>query len=240
MSFHIIPASDTAIVIEFGNEINQELNHQVLAAEAAISEGQLTGIIETVPTFRSLMVHYDPLQTTAAELEAQMAPLMGTGQGTTLSTRQWHLPVCYEGAYGDDLEDVARLSDLTTDDVIKLHTAAPCPIYMIGFLPGQPYIGGLAEALSLPRRETPRVRVPRGSVAIAVGLSTIYPFESPGGWHLIGTTPVPLFDKDRAKPALFAPGESIIFQAVNTTEFKAIEASVSRGEYSLEFQEASS
>ena len=240
MPFNIISASDTAIVIEFGDAISQELNDKVLAADAVICESNLSGIIETVPTFRSLMIHYDPRITTATELEAALLPLVDSGQSKGRKTSTWQLPVCYEGEYGPDLENIANLTGVSTEQVIHLHTASPCHIYMLGFLPGQPYIGGLPEPLHLPRLSTPRVRVPRGSVAIATGLSTIYPYESPGGWHLIGSTPVSLFDKHRPKPALFAPGDSILFKPVSTTEFKAIEKALSEGEYSVPCQEVTS
>jgi KipI family sensor histidine kinase inhibitor len=224
---------DTAIVVQFGDAIDRHLSEKVLALDAVLSEAAVPGITETVPTFRSLMVHYDPLETTAAQLRRTIEPLLGRGGGSRPDTRLWRLPVCYDACYAPDLEAVARRTGLTPEEVVSLHCGEVYHVYMIGFLPGYPYMGDLSPELVLPRREDPRVRVPAGSVAIATTLTAIYPVESPGGWHLIGATPVRLFDPHQSPPALLAPGDLMALEAIDRDAFEDIGRAVAAGSYTL-------
>jgi len=220
-----LPMGDTSLTVEFGQEIDPEINAHVLALKARLAADDLAGIVETLPTFRSLTVYYDPLVWTPGRLEAALRARIGTARAGDAKTATWTVPVCYGGAFGPDLASVAEAAGLAPDDVIARHTARTYTVYVIGFLPGLPYIGPLDPAIDLPRRRDPRVRVAKGSVAIAVGLTVIYPLESPGGWHILGRTPVPLFDLAQSPPAMFAPGDRLRFQAIDRAAYDALLAS---------------
>ena len=226
-----LSAGDRALVVEFGDHIDRALSEEVLRLAASLRADELLGVVETTPTFRSLMVHYDPLVTSRAELEGAIASLLDREPGPRGAATVWRVPVCYEDEFAPDLAEVARLSGLAPDEVVRLHSSVRYHVYMLGFLPGFPYMGDLPAALALPRRADPRVRVPAGSVSIATSLTAIYPYESPGGWHLIGTTPVRLFDIERASPALLAPGDAVLFEPIDAGAFAAIKAAVGSGEY---------
>lgn len=235
MSFRILDAGDAALTIEFGTVIDPALLAAVNALDAAIlnlqQAGELPGVIETMPTFRSLTVFFDPLLTDRSSLLAQLQPLIAAAEhGAAAEGRHWRLPVCYEGEAAPDLAEVARTLGVAEADVIAQHSGTEYRVYMLGFLPGFPFMGDLPAPLRLPRRSQPRVRVPAGSVAIATGLTAIYPWESPGGWHLLGRCPVPLFDARRAAPSLLAAGDRVRFTPVSTEECRAIEAGVRNGD----------
>jgi inhibitor of KinA len=228
-----LSAGDRGVVVEFGDRIDRALSEEVLRLAAQLRTSELPGVVETVPTFRSLMVHYDPLVTSRAELEGAIASLLDRGPGPRAAATLWRVPVCYEDEFAPDLAEVARLTGLAPGEVVTLHSGVRYHVYMLGFLPGFPYMGDLPAALALPRRADPRVRVPAGSVSIATSLTAIYPYESPGGWHLIGTTPVRLFDIERAPPALLAPGDAVLFEPIDAAAFAAIKAAVGSREYQV-------
>jgi inhibitor of KinA len=229
-----LSAGDRALVIEFGDRVDRKLSEDVLHLNATVRSRALDGVIETVPTFRSLMIHFDPLVITRGKLELSIEGLLGDDSASQIDTRFWHIPVCYEGELAPDLAEVAQLTGLTPSDVVAMHSGTIYHVYMLGFLPGFPYLGDLPAELSLPRRADPRVRVPPGSIAIATSLSAIYPYESPGGWHLIGTTPLRLFDLDHPKPALLAPGDAVLFQAVDRIHYDRIRHAVENRSYEVE------
>jgi KipI family sensor histidine kinase inhibitor len=226
-------AGDTALVVEFGERIDRRLSALVLALDQRLIAANVPGIIETVPTLRSLMIHYDPAVTTHDALEARVAPMLRGLEGTPAQGRSWTIPVCYEPAVGPDLADVAGRTNRTPDAVAELHSSVRYRVYMLGFLPGQPYMGELPQGLHLPRRENPRTAVPPGSVAIATTMTTIYPLDSPGGWHLIGRTPTRLFDSSREPPVLLAPADDIMFQPISLAEFETLEAAAEAGDWEL-------
>jgi inhibitor of KinA len=228
-----LASGDTALVVEFGDRVDRRVSEEVLGLAGRVSRAALTGVVEIVPTFRSLMVHYDPVRTSAGELTAAIEALV-TGEAPPAKARLWRVPVCYDGELAPDLADVAAQTGLTIEGVVALHSATRYHVYMIGFLPGFPYMGDLPAPLVLPRRADPRVRVPPGSVAIATTMTAIYPLESPGGWHLIGTTPIGLFDAHWKSPALFAPGDAVQFEPVQRQAFDELRAAVGRGAYRLE------
>ena len=233
MTVKFLPCGDSAVVVEFGTEIDRDVSEQVLRLGARISTARLAGVIETVPTFRSLMVHYDPMQTSSAALVDAIGALLGQAAALEQRQRLWRVPVCYEGEYAPDLASVAERTGLTAAEVIGLHSRTQYHVYMIGFLPGFPYMGDLPARLALPRRVDPRVRVPAGSVAIATSMTAVYPIESPGGWHLIGTTPIGLFDIASTPPALLAPGDAVRFDPIGQDAFAEIRAAVERGSYQV-------
>jgi inhibitor of KinA len=231
----LLDAGDAAFTIEFGDRVDAALLAAVNALDAAIGQaqaaGQLPGLIETMPTFRSLTVFYDPLQTRRAKLLAALQPMLDTAaQAATIAGRPWVLPVCYEPEAGPDLAATAQAIGASVDELIALHSGTAWRVYMLGFLPGFPFLGDAPARLQLPRRTEPRVRVPAGSVAVAGGLSAIYPWESPGGWHLLGRCPVPLFDARRDPPALLAAGDSVRFQPVSMAEYRRLDTALQAGE----------
>lgn len=231
----ILDAGDAAFTIEFGDAIDPQLLAAVQALDAAIARlqaaGGLPGVIETMPTFRSLTVFFDPLLTGRTALLAALQPLLAvTAPERAPGGRCWCLPVCYEGECAPDLAATAGAIAAAEDEVVALHSGTEYRVYMLGFLPGFPFMGDLPERLRLSRRSEPRVRVPAGSVAIATGLTAIYPWESPGGWHLLGRCPVPLFDARRVSPSLLAPGDRVRFAPVGLAEFRRLDAALAAGE----------
>lgn len=229
MPARFLAAGDRALIVEIGDRIDRALNREVLRLDAALRAAPPPGVIETVPTFRSLMVHYDPLAISRADLERAITGLMERTEAAPRKSRRWRVPVCYEGEFAPDLDDVARLTRLAPAEISALHRAPCYHVFMLGFLPGFAYLGDLPEALRLPRRADPRPRVPAGSISIATSLTAIYPYESPGGWHLIGATPVRLFDAGRTRPALLAPGDEVRFEPIDPDAFAAIRISGKTG-----------
>lgn len=224
-------SADTAVTVEFGDHIDRAVSEKVLHLDALTRAAKLPGVVETVPTFRSLTVHYDPLATAPAMLIPAIGKLVGDARGETGPSRLWHVPASYAMDHAPDLDDVARRTGLSTDEIVRLHTGMRFHVYMVGFAPGYPYMGDLPQSMVLPRRTDPRTRVPAGSIAIATTMTAIYPVESPGGWHLIGTTPIRLFDPGLPHPALFAPGDAVCFEPIGVREFDAIRAAVAAGTY---------
>ena len=227
----ILPCGDTAIVVEFGDAIDRALNDLVLALDENVRKASPPGFVESVPTFRSLMIHYNPLVVSAEKLTLEVTSLLDQGHSSSRVATRWEIPVCYEIAHAPDLAFVAAQAGLREREVIALHMEPEYHLYMIGFLPGYPYLGDLSEILRLPRRVSPREKVPAGSVAIAMAMTAIYPVESPGGWHLIGSTPISLFDVSRTPPTLFAPGDKVKFEAIDHDRFEAIRGDVRAGRY---------
>jgi inhibitor of KinA len=236
MDIRFLCAGDTAVVVEFGESIDRALSDRVLRLGVRVRERRLSGVIETVPTFRSLMVHYDPLVTDYASVAGQLEALLDDETGPAAQAKLWRIPACYEAEHAPDLPDVAQQTGLHPREVVRLHSETHFHVYMIGFVPGYPYMGDLPAALALPRRADPRIRVPPGSIAIASTMTAIYPLESPGGWHLIGTTPVRLFDACEAHPSLLSPGDKVMFEPVTALEFASIRAASMAGIYDVPFE----
>lgn len=236
MSVRYLSCGDTAFSVEFGNKISPEINGRVMALHSAIAQaaaaGELSGVIETVPSMRSLMVSYDPLATSRAKLEPEIRALIARGLPIGRATRQVSIPCCYDDPeFAPDVADVAKRTRKTMEEVITAHLASSFKVYVLGFMPGLAYIAGLDQSLYLPRRSQPRVRVPRSSVAIAMDMTTIYPFESPGGWHLIGRTPLWMFDQRREQPVFLAPGDSLVFKRIDRKSFDRIARDVEAGTF---------
>lgn len=233
MDVRFLVAGDTAVVVEFGDRVDRELNDRVLRLSALVRASNTAGVIESVPTYRSLMVHYDPLTTDSASVIGAIEKLLDESGGVTRQAKLWRIPACYAASLAPDLAEVARRTALDEEEVVRLHAETCFHVYMIGFSPGFPYMGDLPQSLALPRREDPRVKVPAGSIAIAAGMTAIYPVESPGGWHLIGATPIRLFDSRLARPALLSPGDKVRFEPISASEFDAIGAQVAANAYGV-------
>lgn len=226
-------AGDTALVVEFGDRVDQGLSGLVLALAHRLEAAAVPGVVETVPTFRSLMVHYDPLRLPQAELTRRLAPLLVDLEAGDSAGRRWRIPTCYHESLGLDLADVAQRIGLPVDQVVERHSATTFHVYMMGFLPGLPYLGGLPPEFNLPRRENPRIKVPSGAVAVAMAMTVIYPLESPGGWHILARTPTPLWDMRCDPPTLLAAGDKVIFEPVSLSEYDSLRARAAAGELRL-------
>ena len=225
--YKLLHAGDTALVVEFGEGIDRNLNRKVLALASRLKQagedGRIAGIVETVPTFRSLMIYFDPLALSVETLHAFIDEMMSGLRLADRAGRAWRLPVCYDAQIAPDLDDVARRTRLTPAQVIERHTAVAYHVYMLGFLPGQAYMGDLPGELYLPRRESPRLKIPAGSLAITMNMTCIFPLESPCGWHLIGRSPVRLWDGEGGG-ALLSPGDQVTFAPVSLREFDDLRA----------------
>lgn len=230
-----LPAGDKALVVEFGDRIERALSERVLRLAERIKELRLQGVIETLPTFRSLLVRYDPMHTSGAALEQEIAAHLDDAGGTHEEVRLWHIPACYDKRCAPDLDEVAERTKLTTDEVVARHSGTKFLVYVVGFAAGFPYMGDLPPELVLPRRADPRVRVPAGSIAMATTLTGVYPLESPGGWHLIGAAPIRLFDPTWERPALLRPGDFAQFQPIDFAEYERIRAAVERNDYDVPY-----
>ena len=210
---------DTVMVVEFGETIDLETSGHVTALTTRINSLALNGITDLVPTFRSLAIHYDPRYLAFDTLKATVRMALPDLKVDHHSKREWLIPTCYDPQMSPDLTEVAERCSLSIEEVINLHSQVAYHVYMIGFLPGFPYLGDLASEISLPRKETPSLRVPERSVAIAERMTAIYPNECPGGWYAIGRTPMTFFDPLNNPPALLAPGDQVRFKPIKRDEF---------------------
>ncbi len=219
----ILTSSDTSLCVEFGNAISEEINGRVRAFALAVEAARIEGITELVPTYRSVTVHYRPEIVGYARLYEKLNHIANGLQAADIPPAgEIRVPVLYGGSHGPDLEDVARLHGMTAEEVIRLHTAPAYLNYMLGFLPGFCYLGGLDPRLYTPRLTTPRVRIPAGSVGIAGAQTGIYPMASPGGWQLIGQTPLRLYDPRREKAILVDAGMRLTFYPIDEAEYERI------------------
>jgi len=213
---------DGAVQIVLGDAPDEATRRRVAEAAERLRGAALPGVIEYVPGFTSITVHYDPTRSDPPG-EALARVLAELGEEPGDEGRAIEIPVCYGGELGPDLEAVAALHGMTAEAVVELHVAGEYRVHLVGFVPGFPYLGGLDPRLATPRRDSPRVAVPAGSVGIGGGQTGVYPIESPGGWHIIGRTPLRLFDARRDPPALLRAGDRVRFRAVDGDEFRRLE-----------------
>jgi inhibitor of KinA len=234
----LLALGDTAWTLEFGDKIDPALHARVLGLAGALakaragSDTQFFGIVDVVPTFRSLTVHYNPLQCDGERLGEALLRLAEFAGSASQAGRQWTIPVCFDPEYAPDLDALAQGRGLSREAVIALMTGATFRVYLIGFMPGFPYMGGLPAALEVPRLANPRQTVPARSLAIAGAMCAVYPWESPGGWHLLGRTPVPMFAASEVdSPSLLASGDTVCWQAIDKRRYLAMEALVASGQF---------
>lgn len=218
---------DSALSIEFGNEISEEINKKIRAAALLIEDKKVSSIIEVVPTYRSLMIHYNPMVIRHDELIKLLKDIEENINNIDLPLPEIiEIPVIYGGAYGQDIENVANHNNITVEDVIKIHTSVKYLVYMLGFTPGFPYLGGMSKQIATPRLKVPRTKIPAGSVGIAGEQTGIYPVQSPGGWQIIGRTPIELFNQERENPILLKAGNYIKFKSIDEEEYIKIKEEV--------------
>ncbi len=216
-----LPVGDGALSVEFGDAITPELNAQVVALDLALATAELDGIIETAPSYRSLLICYEPLEISFQRLVAELRRLLSHGgqvwQGAAVT---WSVPVVYDPPYALDLPEVAQRLALTQEQVIAIHSQAEYRVYMVGFAPGLPYLGPLPAALHISRRDVPRPQVPAGAVMIGGIQANIVPMPVPSAWYVLGRTPLRLFDLDRQDPFQFRAGDRLRFRRIGAAEFE--------------------
>jgi len=223
---------DSALGVEFGNEISEAVNSRVRALYNMIIVNKKKGILEMVPTFRSLLVYYDPCILSYKKLVRMLKPMTDRIDIlVTSSKRIIEIPVCYGGLFGEDMGKVCNYTKLNQEEIIKRHSSRDYLIYMMGFLPGFAYLGGMDAKLVTPRLDNPRVKINAGSVGIGGEQTGIYPLDSPGGWNLIGMTPVKPYLPYRKEPTLYKSGDYIRFKSISEEEFYEIQALTEKNEY---------
>jgi KipI family sensor histidine kinase inhibitor len=215
----LLPSGDCAITVEFSRNIDDAANRRVLALDRAIIAAPVEGVTETVPTYRSLLVHYDPVRTSFEALSESILALAKLPVPATAKTRRWRIPVVYGGEHGVDLEDVARTLNTTPDDIVARHTEGDYRVAMIGFTPGWSYLSGLSDALQMPRRQNPRLLTPAGTVSIGGVQTGVQCLAGPSGWHLLGQTAVRTYQLHRDPTFLLEPGDAITFAPVDAKTF---------------------
>lgn len=219
----VLPAGDAALTVELGDTVDPVVNRRVLEFDRRVRAAGLPGLLESVPTYRSLFVQYDPARASFEALAATLLPLVPDGD-VPAEGRRWIFPACYGGEHGEDLEYVAELHGMTAEQVVATHLAAEYRVYMIGFAPGFAYMGGLPQALHTPRRASPRLRIPANSVAIGGIQAGITSIPVPSGWHLLGRTPARMFDLARGDDAfLLAAGDTVRFERIDAATFAQLE-----------------
>ena len=231
--WRIEPMGDRCLIVEFGQRVDEEINRTARSVADYLMAHPIEGVVDVVPAFTSVAVHYRPeaLPDSSARepphrrLRGRIEAILAQGVARPRDVpRLVEVPVCYGDAFGPDLAEVAAACGLSPEQVIELHGASPHVVYMLGFAPGFPYLGGLDPRLAMPRRATPRTRIPAGTVAIAREQTAIYSLETPGGWNLIGRTPLKLFTPQASPPCLLQLGDSVRFVPISLERFRALEA----------------
>ena len=213
-------AGDRGLLVEYGETIDPAVNQKVRSMAMVVEKNMPNGVKEIIPTYRSILLLYDPAMTTPALLQETLTEMEERLSCIEIPPpKVVEIPVCYGKEFGPDMDYVAESHDLTVEEVIRIHSEPEYLIYMVGFTPGFPFLGGLPEKLHTPRLETPRTLVPAGSVGIANDQTGIYPIASPGGWQLIGRTPLVLFAPERKNPFLYQAGDRIRFTRISSDEY---------------------
>lgn len=225
--FEIQIYGDRGVRVQLGTEISQETNDKIRSFTRLLEKEKITGVIEWIPTYTALSIYYDPAKVTFNELQEKLTKAYQHLAEVEIPPAEvMTIPVCYGGAFGPDLGFVAKHHGLSEEEVIQIHTGRDYLIYMMGFSPGFPYLGGMSQEIATPRLKTPRMKIPAGSVGIAGEQTGIYPSESPGGWQIIGQTPIELYNPAAKNPILLETGNYIRFQPVSLEEFEAIKQSI--------------
>lgn len=227
-----LQVGDTAASVEFGRHLDRATSLRVMRLAQALAALNVDGITEAVPTIRALMIHYDPLRLRARDLRGIINSLIARGDADDAAIAigtAWRIPVRYGAEHGLDLPDLVDRIGLSEREIVDRHAACTYHAYMIGAFPGHPYLGDTDPMLAVSRRAEPRLAVPAGSIAMAAGMTNIYPFATPGGWHVLGCTPVPVFDPALPSPALIAPGDRVTFTPVDADGFAALRRGFAEG-----------
>lgn len=233
-----LPSGDSALVMEFGNSINKEINASIAQVVNTLKEEENEGIVDILPTYRSILINYDPGVYTFDQLKNKLDSIEITDRNLENDTvRLVKIPTLYGGEYGPDIKNVADNAGLSEQEVIDIHSGVDYLVYMMGFLPGFTYLGGLDERIATPRLSSPRVKIEPGSVGIAGTQTGMYPIVSPGGWQLIGRTPVKLYDPDRKEPVFINAGDYIRYVSVDEDEYQKILDEVNNNTYVVEIEE---
>jgi KipI family sensor histidine kinase inhibitor len=226
----LLPSGDSAITVEFSRKIDDEANRRVLALDRLMAQQPIAGVTETIPTYRSLLVHYDPTQIDFATLGKKLVELAQRPMPALETARRWRIPVAYGGEYGVDLEDVAKALNTTPDDIVARHVAGDYRVAMIGFTPGWSYLSGLHEFLHTSRRKDPRLLTPAGTVSIGGVQTGVQCLAGPSGWHLLGCTPVRTYQLHREPTFLLEPGDRVKFYQIDAKTYAEQERAVAHGE----------
>jgi KipI family sensor histidine kinase inhibitor len=226
----ILPSGDSAITVEFSRNIDDAASQRVLALDRTLADGPVQGVTETVPTYRSLLVHYDPMQIDFDRLGEKLAALAQLPVPPTTKTRRWRLPVVYGGEHGIDLEDVAKMLKTTPDNIVARHIAGDYRVAMIGFTPGWSYLSGLEHFLHMPRRQNPRLLTPAGTISIGGVQAGVQCLAGPSGWHLLGRTAVRTYQLHRDPTFLLEPGDRVTFSVVDAKTFAEQDRAAEAGE----------
>ena len=230
----VFQISENAISLEFGQEISKETLERITQLNECIKGNPFSGLLSTIPAYTTLTLYFNPVelmkdagikaQTCLDKISEYLKGLRVDVKNTKKIDEQIiHIPVCYDDKFGFDLEELTFFYQLKKEEIIKIHSGAVYTVFMIGFVPGFPYMGGLSEKLTVPRKQNPRPAIPAGSVGIAGQQTGIYPLETPGGWQIIGRTPLKLFDVDRPQPSLLKAGDKIKFNPISLNEFAQLE-----------------
>lgn len=223
MEMRIMPEGDRALVVDFGEYIDEAVNDAVNALAGKIRKHNIEGVEEMIPTFRSLLILFDPKRTSMKTLREGIEKLdLASSAEEKKEKRILRIPCCYGGKYGEDLLDMEKVTGLSREEIVKIHSGTDYRVYMLGFLPGFAYLGGLDERIAAPRLKTPRLSIPAGSVAIGGNQTGVYPIASPGGWRIIGSTPIEFYNPNREEPILCRAGDYIRFVPIGEDEYDEI------------------
>jgi KipI family sensor histidine kinase inhibitor len=226
----LLPSGDSAVTVEFSRTIDDAANERVLALDKALAASPIDGITETVPTYRSLLVHYDPEKIGFDALGAEILPIASQPLPPATRARRWRIPVAYGGEHGIDLEDVAKALNTTPDDIVARHSGGDYRVAMIGFTPGWSYLSGLDKSLHMSRRQSPRLLTPAGTISIGGVQAGIQCLAAPSGWHLLGRTPVRTYQLPRTPTFLIEPGDRVTFFAIDHKTFEDLDRAAAAGE----------
>ena len=233
MTIEILPLGDRAILVNFQQIIDPTVHQQVIGLSGKLEHASIEGVTFILPAYCSLTIGYNPEKAKYQDLNHNIRTLYKQPlKSQKVSGARLTLPVCYEEPFALDMFEISKFTGLKPEEIINIHTAQSYSVYMLGFLPGFPYLGILPEALHCSRKVNPRMRVPERSIGIAGQQTGIYPWESPGGWNIVGNTPLPIFDPQRATPFLFKVGDLVNFKAINKSEYQRIEADIRNENFS--------
>lgn len=232
-----LQAGDCALTVELGNVVAVDVNEAVTTLEKNIADAAIEGVCETIPTYRSLQVVYNPERIRSRDLVARLKDLLPERLQLNSPSYRWMYPVCYGGEHGVDLEFIAETHKISVEEVIRIHSEAEYRVYMIGFAPGFAYLGGIPEVLHTPRRVNPRIMVPARSISLGGIQAAIFSFPGPSGWHMLGQTPVRSFDLSRDDPFLLKTGDRIRFRPISHNEYERLDSMAERGDIIAEHEE---